>query len=187
MTGRIHMMAAGSAMILWLVLIISLTVFFAGAVYGETGASSVKDLCQSTKTQNVNCVSSDASLMSSTSSCGSGNQGLVCNQWVTLIEEDFEDGFPTAGWESYNWTPTNCAFSEGENSLWCMESMPPCDGPYFSSYESAYASHEPLDIPQDCDILRISFDYHYKMAEDLQEDEDEYLGVYLRWSSSGHW
>ena len=124
--------------------------------------------------------------MSSVSTCGIDNKGVVCNQWTTLIEEDFEEGFPTAGWDSYNWTPTNCTSSEGESSLWWIESMPPCSGPYYSRKKNGAASHEPLNIPQDCDILKISLDYHYKRDQESLGVDDEYLGLYLFWPY-GHW
>ena len=127
---------------------------------------------------------SSKSSMSSMKTCGFDNKGVVCNQWTTLVEEDAEEGFPTAGWDSYNWIPTNCTSSEGENSLWCSDQITPCSGLHHSYGVSAYAGHETVDIPQDCDLLKISFDYHYRIYEG--NGEDEWLGLYLNWPS-GQW
>lgn len=113
-------------------------------------------------------------------SCDPTMKGVVCNHWVTLIEDSFEDGFPGSEWEPGGWKLTNCTSSEGENSIWCDESETPCSGPYYSSEREAYTTHDSLDIPTNCAILKVSFDYKYTEAPDIDRI-DEFFMVYLNW------
>ena len=123
-----------------------------------------------------------------------GVKGVVCNHWQTLIEDSFEGGFTNPPWhaDTYppdppfldsDWELTNCTASHGENSIWCEESEIPCSGPYYSYGVYSIAAHDRLDIPNNCDILKVSFDYKYTEAEDMGKDAWEYLMVDLQWKN----
>jgi hypothetical protein len=91
-------------------------------------------------------------------------QPVVCDKWTPIILDGFEYGFPGAGWTttgspgSYRWGVTGCARAAGQYSLWCAAPLPSCGG-FNQSEIRTIAEYAPIEIPEDTEVVFLSFDY----------------------------
>lgn len=141
-----------------------ISLFFLGFAHGEEEAvSKAKKGCPSGAPIRI--------------SCGQTTKGVVCNDWQTIFEDNFEGDFPgpvsgyDGEWENLGdglyWGLTTCTSPDGTHSIWCGYPNSPCPNhPYNSSEEKCSSVlYSPLydpESPPDCDIIRVSFDYNYK-------------------------